>query len=77
MFERLPIENLGHRGGRAVAVVVRYDQFEALAPHEAVSLLKVFDDPDEAKAEAARLNEVSRGGAKYFVTYMRDRRGAR
>lgn len=76
VFERLQIEDLGHRGGRAVAVVVRYDRFEALAPHEAVNLLKVFDDPDEAEAEAARLNEVGRGGAQYFVCHVRDRRGA-
>jgi hypothetical protein len=78
VFERLQIENLGHRGGRAVAVVVRYDQFEGLTPRQALNLLKVFDDPDEAEAEAARLNGLRPGDVdEYFVSYVRDRRGVR
>ena len=78
VFERLQVENLGHRGGREIAVVVRHDQYEGLTPREAVNLLKLFDDPEEAEAEAARLNGLRPGDVdEYFVTYLRDRRGAR
>lgn len=55
-----------------IAVVVRYTQYERVGPSECVSLMRAFQDPLDADAEAARLNGARRDDkVEYFVKMLK------
>ena len=56
-----------------LAVVVRYTKYESDDPANRVALMAVYQSPDEADSEAARLNGVARDRERvtYFVKIVK------
>jgi len=54
-----------------IAVVVRYTQYDGVGPAERVSLMRAFQEPLEADAEADRLNGARPDDrVEYFVKIL-------